>query len=158
MNKKKIMSLIMALVMLVGVFSPLSALAAGEENAQASDPKEITVNVHKVLISEDALGKHNAQKKYDPTKAMTQEELKTFFGDNDVKTIDNVYFIAIKENDPGYNDFDSKTKEEQKAIIDSLSAGMKGKTENGGIKTFKLASPGNYKIYEVKFMSEYKGP
>ena len=50
MNKKKIMSLIMALVMLVGVFSPLSALAAGEENAQASDPKEITVNVHKVLV------------------------------------------------------------------------------------------------------------
>ena len=158
MNKKKIMSLIMALVMLVGVFSPLSALAVGEENAQASDPKEIKVNVHKVLISEDALSKHNAQKKYDPTKAMTQEELKTFFGDKDVKTIDNVYFIAIKENETGYNDFDSKTKEEQKNIIESLDAGRKGKTENGGIKTFKLASPGNYKIYEVKFMSEYKGP
>ena len=35
MNKKKILSLIMALVMLVGVFSPLSALAAGGENTEA---------------------------------------------------------------------------------------------------------------------------
>ena len=67
MNKKKIMSLIMALVMIVGVFSPLTALAAGEptvkvengkvvpptgtvEQAQLKDtkPTETTINLYKL--------------------------------------------------------------------------------------------------------------
>ncbi|MDU6743481.1 pilin N-terminal domain-containing protein [Peptoniphilus harei] len=59
MNKKKIMSLIMALVMLVGVFSPLTALAAndrvteptgtvGKDQLQDTKPTETTVNLYKL--------------------------------------------------------------------------------------------------------------
>ena len=55
MNKKKILSLIMALVMLVGVFSPLTALAVTEptgkvEQGQLQDkkPTETTVNLYKL--------------------------------------------------------------------------------------------------------------
>lgn len=51
MNKKKILSLIMALVMLVGVFSPLTALAAGEGDAK-KDEKTESVTVHKLLAKE----------------------------------------------------------------------------------------------------------
>lgn len=58
MNKKKIMSLIMALVMLVGVFSPLSALAAGENGTPLTpltEAEEVTksVTIHKMLLSKE---------------------------------------------------------------------------------------------------------
>ena len=61
MNKKKIMSLIMALVMLVGVFSPLSALAAGKvtkdqvegkiesTDLQDDKPKTTNLTIHKLV-------------------------------------------------------------------------------------------------------------
>ena len=56
MNKKKILSLIMALVMLVGVFSPLTALAA-DENAEGKTAHKTKVNIHKVLMNkEDKVG------------------------------------------------------------------------------------------------------
>ena len=55
MNKKKILSLIMALVMLVGVFSPLTALAVTEPTGkvaqnqlQDTKPEETTVNLYKL--------------------------------------------------------------------------------------------------------------
>lgn len=61
MNKKKILSLIMALVMLVGVFSPLSALAAGKvtkdqvegkiesTDLQDDKPKTTNLTIHKLV-------------------------------------------------------------------------------------------------------------
>lgn len=55
MNKKKILSLIMALVMLVGVFSPLTALAVTEPTGKVVEsqlkdtkPTETTVNLYKL--------------------------------------------------------------------------------------------------------------
>lgn len=54
MNKKKILSLIMVLVMLVGVFSPLSALAAPQAGTPAgATAKEVTkanVTIHKIKV------------------------------------------------------------------------------------------------------------
>ena len=157
MNKKKILSLIMALVMLVGVFSPLSALAAEEK-----EPTKIKVNVHKILISDTALGKHDKNKKYDPTKGI--DNIKDFFGDDNAKEINDVYFVAIKgasngvQAEAGYDDFDSKTREEQDAILEKIPSDRQGKTKNGGVIQFELDNPGNYKIYEVKHKSTYKGP
>ena len=154
MNKKKILSLIMALVMLVGVFSPLTALAAGEK-----EPTTVKVNVHKILISQDALDKHDSNKKYDPTKGVNVKE---FFGDTNAKEINDVYFVAIKEDETGYADFDKKSKAEQDAILEEIPAERQGKTKNvegtDGVIQFDLDNPGNYKIYEVKHKSTYKGP
>ena len=47
MNKKKILSLIMALVMIVGVFSPLTAFADGQPTAHSTK-----VKIHKILMKE----------------------------------------------------------------------------------------------------------
>ncbi|MDU7114126.1 MAG: SpaA isopeptide-forming pilin-related protein [Peptoniphilus harei] len=155
MNKKKILSLIMALVMLVGVFSPLTAMAADEK-----EPTKIKVNVHKILISEAALEKHDVNKKYDPTQKL---DVKTFFGDKNAKEINGVYFVAIKSDDKaGYADFDTKTREEQDEILKAIPADRQGVTKNvegtDGVIQFNLDNPGNYKIYEVKHKSTYKGP
>ena len=155
MNKKKILSLIMALVMLVGVFSPLSAFA---DNANTPNgPAKIKVNVHKILISQSALDAHDVNKKYDPTKTL---DVKKFFGDDNAKEINGVFFVAIKEGETGYTDFDTKTREEQDAIL--KKATRTGTTANvggkDGVVQFELDNPGNYKIYEVKHKSTYKGP
>ena len=56
MNKKKIMSLIMALVMLVGVFSPLTAFADQTVH-------ETTVKIHKILMDKEELNKTDEQGK-----------------------------------------------------------------------------------------------
>lgn len=56
MNKKKILSLIMALVMIVGVFSPLTAFADQTVN-------ETTVKIHKILMDKDELNKTDQQGK-----------------------------------------------------------------------------------------------
>lgn len=152
MNKKKILSLIMALVMLVGVFSPLSALAAEEK-----EPTKIKVNVHKILISQAALDAHDEHKKYDPTQKL---DVKTFFGDKDAKGINGVYFVAIKEGEDGYADFDTKTREEQDTILKTATrTGTTAKVDNeDGVVQFDLDNNAKYKIYEVKHKSTYKGP
>lgn len=151
--KKRFLSLIIALAMMVGVFTPLLTSAAETE------PAKVKVNVHKILISQDALDKHDSNKKYDPTKGVNVKE---FFGDKNAKEINDVYFVAIKEGEKGYADFDKKSKDEQDAILKQIPAERQGKTKNvngtDGVIQFDLDNPGNYKIYEVKHKSTYKGP
>lgn len=152
--KKRFLSLIIALAMMVGVFTPLLSSAADE-----TEPAKVKVNVHKILISQDALDKHDSNKKYDPTKGVNVKE---FFGDKNAKEINDVYFVAIKEGETGYADFDKKSKDEQDAILKQIPAERQGKTKNvngtDGVIQFDLDNPGNYKIYEVKHKSTYKGP
>ena len=147
---KKLLSFLLALVLMVGTITPV--MAAGEE------PEKIKVNVHKILISQDALDAHDSNKKYDPTTGIT--DIKKFFGDDNAKEINGVFFVAIKEGEDGYADFDSKTREEQEAIL--AKATRTGTTANvdgkDGIVQFELDNNANYKIYEVKYKSNYKGP
>ena len=151
--KKRFLSLIIALAMMVGVFTPLLTSAADQK-----EPTTVKVNVHKILISDDALDAHDSNKKYDPTKGIT--DIKEFFGDTNAREINGVFFVAIKEGETGYADFDTKTREEQDAII--ATATRTGTTANidgkDGVVQFDLENPGNYKIYEVKHKSTYKGP
>ncbi|MDU3805508.1 MAG: isopeptide-forming domain-containing fimbrial protein [Finegoldia magna] len=151
--KKRFLSLIMALAMMVGVFTPLIASAADEK-----EPTTVKVNVHKILISQKALDDHDVNKKYDPTTGITN--IKDFFGDTNAREINDVFFVAIKEGETGYADFDTKTREEQDAIL--ATATRTGTTANvdgkDGVVQFDLENPGNYKIYEVKHKSTYKGP
>ena len=98
MNKKKILSLIMALVMLVGVFSPLTALAEGE----STDPnaKTETVTLHKILQTKANLqnNKFPGQEGLDGTKydgnQIAVDKLAGYFGTDSIE-IDGVYF-ALK--------------------------------------------------------------
>lgn len=154
--KKRFLSLILVLAMMVGVFTPL--LTSADD---ATEPTKVKVNVHKILISQDALDKHDLNKKYDPTKGVNVKE---FFGDDNAKEINGVFFVAIKEGEDGYADFDTKTREEQDAILATATrTGITGDKTEGknypdGVVPFELDNPGNYKIYEVKHKSTYKGP
>lgn len=81
MNKKKILSLIMVLVMLVGVFSPLTALAkvteptgtVSEDQVSLTEPPSTTLNVYKLIgdTFDDAPWKHSGGKITDYTNLGT---------------------------------------------------------------------------------------
>ncbi|MDU1176071.1 MAG: pilin N-terminal domain-containing protein, partial [Peptoniphilus harei] len=110
MNKKKILSLIMALVMLVGVFSPLTALAAGEGDAKAETKKTSKITLHKILQTEKNLNaKDKAGKNIFPgTKGINGNEYKGnkitdisgYFG-AESKPIAGVFF-AVKNKEGQY--------------------------------------------------------
>lgn len=149
-RKNTLWSLVLALVMVLGVFAPLSALAA-----QTGEAKDITVNVHKILMSKDALKAHDVNKTYKPSEGIAN--IGEFFGDKDAKEIEGVYFVALKEGHANYDNFDTLTKEQQKAVVDATADNMKGLTKANGQLALTLQSPGKYKIYEVKSLSTYSG-
>ncbi|MFR9296099.1 MAG: SpaH/EbpB family LPXTG-anchored major pilin [Aedoeadaptatus pacaensis] len=151
-RKNTLWSLVLALVMVLGVFAPLSALA---DNAnEPGETKDITVNVHKILMSKDDLDKHDVNKTYKPNKGIAN--ITDFFGAS-AKRIEGVYFVALKEGHDNYDNFESLTKEQQKTVVDGVAANMKGLTGTNGQLKLTLQSPGKYKIYEVKSMSTYSG-
>ena len=153
MNKKKIMSLIMALVMLVGVFSPLSAFASNENESG----KIIEVNVHKILMDKEKLDAHDVNKKYDPSTGI--QDIEGFFGTG-AKQIGGVAFVAISSDNAEDATLYAKTDASLKAsdIPDwdaRVTNGTAGLTDLTGVLKLKLKSPGKYKIFEVKEKSTY---
>ena len=107
MNKKKILSLIMALVMLVGVFSPLTALAAvkeptgkvGQDQLQDTKPTETTVNLYKLTTKT----KYNFDKPLNHTGGQI-ENLKELGAD--VTALAGAQFTFYKIN--GKNDVENE--------------------------------------------------
>lgn len=150
-RKNTIWSLVLALVMVLGVIAPLSALAA----QPTTEKKDITVNVHKILLSKDALKAHDVNKTYKPSEGIAN--IAQFFGDEKAKEIEGVYFVALKDDHANYDDFDKLTKEQQKTVVDAVADNMKGLTKTNGQLALTLQSPGKYKIYEVKSLSTYSG-
>lgn len=176
MNKKKIMSLIMALVMLVGVFSPLTALAEGESTEK--DAKTETVTLHKILQKKENLqnNKFPGQEGLDGTKydgnQIAAEKLAGYFG-TDSKEIDGVYFALKFAADYG-------TTDEEKAMAgkyvkadandklkpaspleatENIEEAVGGLTQknNAGV-VFKTSDlKGNFEIDEIHDKSTYKG-
>ena len=113
MNKKKILSLIMALVMIVGVFSPLTAFAdnANEPGMPTTPAKETTekVTVHKILTTKsnlDFVGKKVTITPKDgkaESKVLVEKEGK-YYIPTDLKNpvADTDKFVtALKANKPG---------------------------------------------------------
>ena len=170
MNKKKILSLIMALVMLVGVFSPLTALAA-EGDADGTTAHKTKVKIHKILMDEKELNKKDEQgkavwpKDHDGS-AITN--IQDYFGAN-AKAIDGVAFRIYEVKDAeetGYTKGDQLIKDDKLATGD-LDANkyyklvqVDGKdfvlSANGGIAEVTLPD-GNYRVVEDKANSTYKG-
>lgn len=142
--KKRFLSLIIALAMMVGVFTPLIANAA-----EATETKSVTV--HKILLTKAALDAHDKDKKYDGNQI---KNITDFFGDEKAKEIDGVYFKLQKLND-GVADADiDVTKDEQWTDV----AGKDGKTEGGaGLKLDTTGLKGTYRIVEDLKKSTYKG-
>ncbi|WP_077074425.1 SpaH/EbpB family LPXTG-anchored major pilin [Aedoeadaptatus urinae] len=157
-RKNTIWSLVLALVMVLGVIAPLSALASstGTTNDKVpgteGNPKPITVNVHKILMNKTDLKAHDENKTYKPSEGIAN--ITDFFGAS-AKVMKGVYFVALKSDHANYGNFEDLTAAEQKTVVESVAANMKGLTNDQGVIPLTLESPGVYKIYEVKSMSEY---
>ena len=130
MNKKKILSLIMALVMLVGVFSPLTALAAEAEKVTK------TVTLHKLVMSKEELGKWNKafsddleKKGYNGTQNTKQLKALLDKG-HSAHEVAGVYFAWQKQDGYKIND--------QKVLVDK-----DGKVIEAGITEYDKLSAAN---------------
>ncbi|OFO61420.1 hypothetical protein HMPREF3023_02385 [Peptoniphilus sp. HMSC075B08] len=151
MNKKKILSLIMALVMLVGVFSPLTALAAndavteptgtlGKDQLSETKPETTEVNIFKLVTKENykagAPWKHNGGKIDDiGSLGSGVEALKgaqfTFYkinGDNDVEN--EKILELLKANPEKF-----ETKEQMDNLIKNGATGLKASKADKDMKS-----------------------
>lgn len=145
--KHKILSFLTAFAMVFGI------LAAPFTNASAAEATETkSVTIHKILLTKDALEKHDKDKKYDGNAI---PNIKDFFGDTNAKEIDGVYFKLQKLKD-GVADADiDVTKDEQWTDV----VGKDGKTAGGAGLTLDTTGlgKGTYRIVEDLTKSSYKG-
>lgn len=181
MNKKKIMSLIMALVMLVGVFSPLTAFADNtSEPAKPGATHNTKVRIHKVLMDEKELNKKVGEKDVWPKDhdGSAIENIQNYFGNN-AKLIDGVAFRVYEvytgqltegKEPAGYTKGDKLTTDHKLATGD-LEANKYYKLVQFDGKDFVLSKTvgtdkgvaevtlpdGTYRVVEDKANSTYKG-
>ena len=146
-RKNTIWSLVLALVMVLGVFAPLSTLAAEDEKTE-------TVTIHKILMKKDKfkdfpVGKDGADgSKYDGNKIA---QPKKFFGDDELQDIGGVYFV-VKNAAGQYIKPDGGTTTQE-------SAALKGFTteKTGLVLDTSNLKPGEYVIEEDQSKSKPVG-
>lgn len=164
MNKKfKFLTVLLALVMTLSAFAPFSARAEeGTPNTTSTDETTKTVTLHKILLTKEALEKHDKDKKYDG-KAI---DIKEFFGDTTAKDIGGVYFAwAKKDTDGKYywiksdGNFTTTKTEVKENELDKLPTDTFGgiTVKDSGIEFTTETFKGEYKIYEIHEKSSYKG-
>ena len=156
--KKRFLSLIIALVMLVGVFSPLTALAAdGTTN----------LNIHKIKLDDF----NGVTPKDHDGKELTQEKLNEYFNGKNPQGLKGVKFTYYKVNTEQLAVLEKEnpqTPEQVQAIIDANSTNekplFKGVTgtqtdatnEDGLVKIFNLADE-TYYFVESEVPSNHTG-
>lgn len=157
---KRMLSLILSLVMVVGVLAP--SLYAAEEKATKTE----TVTLHKLLLDESTMKSWDVKGPagYDGTQNL--ENFKKLGGANSVKEIPNVFF-ALQNKDGQY----IKSTMIDGKLTPTLNGGSIQTTENAyeagaltskdGLKidTSKLPQekPTMYKIVEIRELSTYVG-
>lgn len=162
--KHKILSFLTAFAMVFGI------IAAPFVNASAAEATETkSVTIHKILLTKDALEKHDKDKKYEGTEI---QNIQDFFGDTEAKEIDGVYF-KLQKLKAGVADADiDVTKDEQWTDVAGKD-GLTGSQDKEGKvlpkddkKTERLAGlkidttgleKGKYRIVEDLTKSTYKG-
>lgn len=142
--KHKILSFLTAFAMVFGI------IAAPFTNANAAEATETkSVTIHKILLTKDALEKHDKDKKYEGTEI---PNIKDFFGDTNAKEIDGVYF-KLQQPKEGVTNPDVNKDEDWVDI-----KGKDGKTAGGaGLKLDTTGLKGTYRIVEDLTKSSYKG-
>jgi len=162
----KLMSFLAAFAMVIGV------LVAPFANANAAEDTETTesVTIHKILLTQDALKKHDVNKKYEGNKI---ENITDFFGDKTAKEIDGVYFKLQKlnddvadadidvTNDDQWTDVEGKDgktgsvyKDSEGKVVDKAAEGAK---KVPGLEINTTGLKGTYRIVEDLTKSTYKG-
>ncbi|WP_394022578.1 pilin N-terminal domain-containing protein [Anaerococcus martiniensis] len=154
----KLMSFLAAFAMVLSVLvAPFANANAAADNTQknpteATEKTTKTLTIHKILMSETGLGKHDVNKEgYDGNK-IKDEQIKTFFEDG-AKEIDGVYFKLQKPakgvTDPDVNNNDH---------WEDLGEGYQGLTTKDGLKINDVSTlKGKYRIVEVHEKSTYVG-
>ena len=170
----RILSFLTAFAMVIGVLvAPFTSANAAEETGEKKQPKSeatetASVTIHKILLTKDALEKHDKDKKYDGNAI---GNIQDFFGDTNAKEIDGVYFKLQKLND-GVDDADiDVTKDEQWTDVagkDGLTGSQDAKgnvvakddketKRVAGLKIDTTGLKGTYRIVEDLEKSTYKG-
>ncbi len=160
--KKRFLSLIIALAMMVGVFTPLIASAEADGETE-------TLTVHKILMTKEGLEKHDVNKKgYDGNKI---ENIQTFFEDK-AKEIDGVYFALKFAAD--YAEADKQGKYVKAAGTEGAdklkpasplvatadvkeAVGGLTQANDAGVVFDTTGLKGKFEIDEIHDMSTYKG-
>ena len=156
----RILSFLTAFAMVIGVLvAPFtSANAAGTE---AKETESLTI--HKILLTEEALGKHDVNKDYNGGKIA---DIKDFFGDTTAEEIDGVYFKLQKLND-GEDAANAEKLLKDDTKWSDVTEGenkkepfkYKGKTAGKAGITFDTKGlSGTFRIVEDLTKSTYKGP
>lgn len=169
--KKRILSLATAFMMLFGAMAPAAKAAVVQPPEEQPAPHVTTVNLHKVVMSKEEMEAHDQNKTYDPVKGITQEEYKTFFGAS-AKPAEGVFFIAFKDGeeqdyqdllniikDPEGNGYTAENLADQ--IIEDFKDPESKQEVRAGLTTAEGVLPlkledGNWTIYEIKQLSNYK--
>ena len=158
MNKKKILSLIMALVMLVGVFSPLTALAAIAEPTT-------NLNIHKIKLDDF----NGVTAKDHKGQELTLDDLKGehyFKGKNPdwLNGVKFTYYQVTTEQLAKLEETNPQTKEQVQAIIDQnaqLFNGVQGveteATSGNGLVTIPNLIAGTYYFVESETPANHTG-
>ena len=160
MNKKKILSLIMALVMLVGVFSPLTALAA------IAGPTT-NLNIHKIKLDDF----DGVTAKDHKGQELTLEDLKgeNYFKGKNPQWLNGVkftYYQVTTEQLAKLEETNPQTKEQVKAIIDQNSKLFDGVNRDGveteatsgnGLVTVPNLPEGTYYFVESETPENHTG-
>ena len=145
--KHKILSFLTAFAMVFGI------IVAPFTNANAAEATETkSVTIHKILLTKDALEKHDKDKKYEGTEI---PNIQDFFGDTKAEEIDGVYFKLQKLNDGVKAEDIDVNNDAQWTDV----AGKEGKTKGGaGLKLVTTGlEKGTYRIVEDLEKSTYKG-
>lgn len=164
---KKILSSMLALAMLVGVFAPYTAFAEDALTSKEANAVTNTVTLHKLVMTKEELASWPDVKDYDGTQNLDAlKKLQELSGRN-IKEVANVYFALKFASD--YGDVSKNGKyvkaqsEDKTSPSDSLEAtenideAVGGLTQADGIvfKTSKLK--GKFEIVEVRSKSTYVG-
>lgn len=164
MNKKKILSLIMALVMLVGVFSPLTAMA----DSTTTNTTNLTIHKLKMDDFDGITAKDHDGKKLD-LKTLNGEN---YFKDKNVEFLPGVKFTYYKVNTAQLAKIEEtkpQTPDQVKAIIDAnktLFDGVQGveteatldtKDDTKGSVTLQKMEEGTYYFVESEVPANHTG-
>ena len=153
--KKKILSLLTAFAMVFGI------IAAPFTSAKAAEAKETeSVTIHKILLTKEALEKHDVNKKYDGNEI---GNIQDFFGDTTAKDIGGVYFRLEKLNDGVVEDQVDVNDDSQWTPVtegENKEAPFKYKgltVDDAGLKLDTKGLKGTFRIVEDLTKSKYKG-